>query len=61
MARRLEEAGRSRYMAVINAGLSGNQLTSSDNQNFSQLGGVRIPDFMLGEAGLVRYEWDLAS
>lgn len=61
LARRLKEAGGSRYMAVVNAGLSGNQLTSSDNQNFSQLGGIRIPDFMLGEAGLVRYEWDLAS
>jgi hypothetical protein len=48
-------------MAVVNAGLSGNQLTSSDNRNFRQLGGVRIPEFMLGEAGLVRYEWDLTS
>ncbi|KAH8634200.1 hypothetical protein IG631_09600 [Alternaria alternata] len=61
LARRLKEAGGSRYMTVLNAGLSGNQLTSSHNQNFGQLGGLCVPDFIFGEAGLVRYEWDLAA
>jgi lysophospholipase L1-like esterase len=61
LARRLKEAGELRYMAVVNAGLSGNQLTSSENENLDQDSEFKMPKFVLGEAGLLRYNWDLAS
>lgn len=61
LARRLKGAGGLQYMAVVNAGLSGNQLTSSENESLVQNGGFKMPKFVLGEAGVVRYNWDLAS
>ncbi|KAF2027747.1 SGNH hydrolase [Setomelanomma holmii] len=61
LAHRLKEAGGTQYMVVINAGLSGNQLTTSENDSLSQLPGANMPKFMFGEAGLHRYDWDLAS
>lgn len=56
LARRLAEAGGTRRMSVINAGVSGNQLTNSNISEFPELG---LPDFMGGEAGLKRLAWDL--
>jgi lysophospholipase L1-like esterase len=59
LARRLREAGGIRFMSVINAGLYGNQLTSSeiprDHQNLS---GVISPS-LFGEAGSQRLAWDV--
>lgn len=59
LARRLKEAGGSRYMSVVNAGLAGNQLLSAEDAYLRSVG-VKIPEFMLGDAGLRRCEWDLA-
>ncbi|KZM28285.1 uncharacterized protein EKO05_0002731 [Ascochyta rabiei] len=61
LAYRLKEAGGTQYMAVINAGLSGNQLTSSESVGLRNLpAGTRLPNFMFGDSGLRRYEWDVA-
>jgi len=51
LARRLQDAGGTRFMSVVNAGLSGNQLTSSE---ISQAGGTGTPPFLFGEAGSLR-------
>jgi lysophospholipase L1-like esterase len=56
LARRLRNAGGSRFMSVINAGLSGNQLTASE---MSQAGAAGIPPFLFGEAGSQRLAWDV--
>ncbi|WP_220198240.1 GDSL-type esterase/lipase family protein [Ktedonospora formicarum] len=56
LARRLRDAGGTRFMSVINAGLSGNQLTSSE---IPQAGGMKMPPFLLGEAGSQRFAWDV--
>lgn len=61
LARRLKEAGGTKYMAVINAGLSGNQLTTSENESLGLVPELNMPKFMFGDAGLRRYDWDLAS
>lgn len=53
LARKLREAGGTRFMSVINAGLSGNQLTGSTTL------GQRIPSFIFGEAGQQRIVWDV--
>lgn len=55
LARRLSEAGETRFMSVINAGLSGNQLTAS---GIPLSGDTGIPPFLFGEAGLQRLAWD---
>lgn len=55
LARRLRNAGGTRFMSVINAGISGNQLTSSE---ISQAMGTRMPPFLFGEAGNQRLAWD---
>jgi len=56
LARRLRDAGGSRFMSVINAGLSGNQLTVSE---FPQAEATGIPPFLFGEAGSQRLAWDV--
>jgi lysophospholipase L1-like esterase len=56
LARRLRDAGGSRFMSVINAGLSGNQLTGSE---MPQAVGTGIPPFLFGEAGSQRLAWDV--
>ena len=58
LAQRLAKAGGTRLMSVINAGVSGNQLT---NDNISELAAFGFPSFMAGEAGLKRLEWDLLA
>lgn len=58
LARRLRDAGGTRVMPVVNAGLSGNQLTSSE---FPQTGGTGIPSFLFGEAGRQRLAWDVLT
>jgi lysophospholipase L1-like esterase len=58
LARRLTEAGGTRVMSVLNAGVSGNQLT---NDNISELAAFGFPSYMAGEAGLKRLEWDLLA
>ncbi|HEX6477840.1 MAG TPA: GDSL-type esterase/lipase family protein [Ktedonobacteraceae bacterium] len=56
LALRLRDAGGTRFMSVINAGLSGNQLTSSE---IPLAGGTGIPPFLFGEAGSQRLAWDV--
>lgn len=58
LARRLLDAGGTRFMSVINAGLSGNQLTSSE---IPQAGGAGMPPFLFGEAGRQRLLWDVLA
>ncbi len=68
LARRLRDAGGTRFMPVINAGLSGNQLTSSE---LPVAGGTGSASFvpgissfsplMFGEAGLQRLAWDVMA
>lgn len=55
LARRLQEAGGARFMSVINSGIGGNQLTSSE---MPFAGGAGIPLFLFGEAGRTRLAWD---
>ncbi|KAF1351484.1 SGNH hydrolase [Lizonia empirigonia] len=54
-------AGGTKYMAVINAGLSGNQLTTSENESLGLVPELNMPKFMFGDTGLRRYDWDLTS
>lgn len=56
LALRLRNAGGTRFMSVINAGLSGNQLTSSE---IPPDWGTGIPPFLFGEAGRRRLTWDV--
>lgn len=56
LARRLRDAGGTRFMSVINAGLSGNPLTASA---ISQVGDIGIPPLLFGEAGSQRLVWDV--
>ena len=58
LARRLKDAGTSRFMSVINAGLGGNQLTSSE---LPLDGGAGIPPYLFGEAGSKRLAWDVLA
>ena len=53
LARRLRDAGETRCMSVLNAGIGGNQLTSSE---MPLAGGM--PPFLFGEAGSTRLAWD---
>lgn len=55
LALRLRDAGGTRFMSVINAGISGNSLTHLE---IPQEGGVGIPPFLFGEAGIQRLAWD---
>lgn len=55
LARRLLNAGGARFMSVLNAGISGNQLTSSEPFRFTETG---RPYFLSGEAGSKRLAWD---
>lgn len=55
LALRLRDAGATHFMSVINAGLSGNQLTSSE------LPLAGIPPFLFGEAGSKRLAWDVVG
>ncbi|KAE8155336.1 SGNH hydrolase-type esterase domain-containing protein [Aspergillus avenaceus] len=58
LARRLQNAGADKFMSVVNAGISGNQLTGS---NMPQLAGPAIPTFLLGEPGQRRLAWDVST
>lgn len=53
LARRLRDAGETRWMSVLNAGIGGNQLTSSE-MPLTQ----GMPPFLFGEAGSTRLAWD---
>jgi lysophospholipase L1-like esterase len=53
LARRLRDAVETRFMSVLNAGIGGNQLTSSETP---LAGGM--PPFLFGEAGSTRLAWD---
>ncbi len=55
LARRLMNAGGTRIMSVLNAGIGGNQLISSD---VPQLLGTGMPHLIFGEAGNRRLAWD---
>jgi len=56
LARRLTAAGGTRAMSVLNAGISGNQLTSSEIPQRAETGMLR---FLFGEAGTQRLAWDV--
>lgn len=58
LAHRLRDAGGIHLMSVLNAGISGNQLTSSE---ISQIEGAEMPPFLFGEAGLQRLAWDVLA
>ncbi len=58
LARRLMAAGGTRFMSVINAGISGNQLTSSE---FPEAVSIGLPSFPTGEAGSKRLAWDVMA
>ncbi|HET8845201.1 MAG TPA: GDSL-type esterase/lipase family protein [Ktedonobacteraceae bacterium] len=58
LAYRLRDAGGTRFMSVLNAGLSGNQLTASESP-FSEEAG--LPPFLFGEAGNRRLAWDVLA
>ena len=55
LARRLIDVGGTRIMSVLNAGIGGNQLTSSE---VPQLAGTGMPRLLFGEAGSQRLAWD---
>ena len=56
LARRLQEAGGTGFMSVLNAGISGNQLTSS---TLPLAAGMSLPPFLFGDAGSQRLAWDV--
>jgi len=56
LARRLVDAGGTRFMSVLNAGISGNQLTSLEMPQQAETGMLR---FLFGEAGSQRLAWDV--
>lgn len=56
LARRLKDAGETRFMSVLNAGIGGNQLTSSEMPL-----AVGLPPFLFGEAGSKRLDWDVLA
>ncbi len=58
LAHRLMDAGGTRIMSVLNAGISGNQLTSSE---VPQLMGTGMPRLLFGEAGSQRLAWDVLA
>lgn len=58
LARRLMDAGGTRIMSVLNAGIGGNQLTSSE---VPQLVGTGMPRLLFGEAGSQRLAWDVLA
>lgn len=58
LARRLRDVGGTRFMSVVNAGISGNQLTSSE---IPQAGGTGMSPFLFGEAGSQRLAWDVLA
>ena len=55
LARRLMDAGGTRMMSVLNAGIGGNQLTTSE---VPELVGTGMPRLLFGEAGSQRLVWD---
>lgn len=57
-AHRPREAGGTQCMSVINAGLSGNQLTGSE---LLQIANSGAPSFLMGEAGQQRLAWDVEA
>lgn len=56
LARRLLDAGGTHIMSVLNAGIGGNQLTSSDVPQLAETG---LPRLLFGEAGSQRLAWDV--
>jgi lysophospholipase L1-like esterase len=58
LAYRLRDAGGTRFMSVLNAGIGGNQLTASELPLFAQAG---MPQGLFGEAGNRRMEWDVLA
>ncbi len=58
LARRLMAAGGTRLMSVVNAGISGNQLTSSEIPQAARAG---LPPFLAGDAGSQRLTWDVMT
>lgn len=56
LALRLRDAGGTRFMSVINTGISGNTLTSSEIPLAGETG---FPAFLFGEAGSKRLAWDV--
>ncbi len=58
LARRLMDAGGTHIMSVLNAGIGGNQLTTSE---VPQLLGTGMPRLLFGEAGSQRLAWDVLA
>ena len=58
LARRLMDVGGTHIMSVLNAGIGGNQLTTSE---VPQLAGTGMPRLLFGEAGSQRLAWDVLA
>ncbi|KAF5549538.1 extracellular gdsl-like lipase [Fusarium mexicanum] len=56
LARRLQNLGGTKFMSVVNAGISGNQLTSSVLPLMKQ---SAVPEFLFGDSGQHRLDWDV--
>lgn len=56
LAHRLRDAGETRCMPVLNAGIGDNQLTSSEMPL-----AAGMPPFLFGEAGSKRLDWDVLA
>ena len=55
LSSRLSDAGGDRFMAVVNAGIGGNQLTTAQPPAFTA---SELPPFAMGERGELRLAWD---
>lgn len=58
LAQRLLDAGGTRIMSVLNAGIGGNQLTTSEVPQLAEMG---MPRLLFGEAGIQRFAWDVMT
>ena len=58
LAQRLLDAGGTRIMSVLNAGIGGNQLTTSEIPQLAEIG---MPSLLFGEAGIQRFAWDVMT
>jgi len=62
LARRLAESSPDRFMSVVNAGIAANLLTEykPDLSGFG-FGAFQMPDYLFGETGLRRMQWDVLA
>ncbi len=59
LAHRLIDAGGTRFMSVLNAGIGGNQLTPVTSTEIPPFAATGMPRYLFGEAGMRRLAWDV--